>query len=50
MNIDFIFFNLDKMGFQTPTRIQAQTIPVAMFGQHMYALIYHRSLIEQLLS
>ncbi|CAN6346766.1 unnamed protein product [Urochloa humidicola] len=25
----------DKMGFQTPTRIQAQAIPVAMSGQHM---------------
>ncbi|CAL4908310.1 unnamed protein product [Urochloa decumbens] len=25
----------DKMGFQAPTRIQAQAIPVAMSGQHM---------------
>jgi len=41
-------FNLDKMGFQAPTRIQAQAIPVAMSGQHMYALIYHKSLIEHL--
>ena len=34
------------MGFQAPTRIQAQAIPVAMSGQHMYALIYHKSLIK----
>lgn len=26
------------MGFQVPTRIQAEAIPVAMSGQHMYAL------------
>jgi ATP-dependent RNA helicase DDX31/DBP7 len=33
----FNFCGLDKMGFQAPTRIQAQAIPVAMSGQHLYA-------------
>lgn len=41
------FFNSDKMGFQSPTRIQAEAIPVAMSGQHMYALIYQKSLVER---
>jgi ATP-dependent RNA helicase DDX31/DBP7 len=34
----FHFFGVDKMGFQVPTRIQAEAIPVAMSGQHMYVL------------
>uniref|UniRef100_A0A452XMF6 DEAD/DEAH-box helicase domain-containing protein n=1 Tax=Aegilops tauschii subsp. strangulata TaxID=200361 RepID=A0A452XMF6_AEGTS len=31
----FRFSGVDKMGFQGPTRIQAQAIPVAMSGQHL---------------
>lgn len=45
-------FDLDKMGFQAPTRIQAQAIPVAMSGQHMYMLLFHNTitpLIQRLL-
>lgn len=50
LQIERVFdrFSAERLGFQVPTWVQSQAIPVVLSGRHVYPLLHRLLLIELL--